>query len=407
MKFAVKKTTKLYIVIAILGAVLVSLIIRDFWDFAVNQEPINDLQSTSSEEERSAHELLEKPVQVEIVRRGDIVHSISSNGSAKLLREAEIKTNVSGRVVQLNVQEGDYVETGAVLFTIDDEVFKIAYKEKKEEMNRALNEYAKELLAGEEYTGSKSNRTTVRSRFYDDLKAMQETVSDENILQMIEWLRANPREKILATTSGLNASRLALQKANIDLKNTIVRTPMDGFIAELDVKTHKIVKAEEVVMKVVSLDALIVEVGILESEIQYVTKGARVIVDPPSLSGSIFSGIVRTISPVIDAESRTCNVEIEVMNPKHLIKPGMFVNVSISKETFQQRLLIPRDALLIRDGRKMVFVYSNGRARWHYVQTGLENDSFIEVTDGLSESDSLIVSGHFQLAHDARVKLIH
>ena len=84
----------------------------------------------------------------------------------------------------------------------------------------------------------------------------------------------------------------------------------------------------------------------------------------------------------------------------------MFADLKIRIHEYQDRLLIPRDALLIRDERKVTFVYQKGRAQWHYVQTGLENDQYYEILEGLEEGDSLITSGHFNLAHDARVVIV-
>ena len=65
-----------------------------------------------------------------------------------------------------------------------------------------------------------------------------------------------------------------------------------------------------------------------------------------------------------------------------------------------------RDAVLVRDDRKLLFVREGGLAKWRYVKTGLENDDFIEITEGVSEGEELIVAGHFNLAHDAKIVVV-
>jgi multidrug efflux pump subunit AcrA (membrane-fusion protein) len=85
--------------------------------------------------------------------------------------------------------------------------------------------------------------------------------------------------------------------------------------------------------------------------------------------------------------------------------PGMYATVSIQTETFANRLLVPKAALLVRDQRPLVFVAQQGLAKWHYVDVENENDQFIAIRSGIEPGDTVIVDGHYTLAHDARIKL--
>ena len=68
---------------------------------------------------------------------------------------------------------------------------------------------------------------------------------------------------------------------------------------------------------------------------------------------------------------------------------------------------MPREALLTRDDRKVVFVYEGGRAKWRYVETGEETDEMVEVREGLAARDTLITAGHFNLTHNAQVIVVN
>jgi len=77
----------------------------------------------------------------------------------------------------------------------------------------------------------------------------------------------------------------------------------------------------------------------------------------------------------------------------------MHADVEIAAEIHKDRLLIPQEAVLVRMGRKMAFVIEGELAKWRYIDVGLENEDYVEV------GETVIVDGHFTLAHDARVRI--
>ena len=87
----------------------------------------------------------------------------------------------------------------------------------------------------------------------------------------------------------------------------------------------------------------------------------------------------------------------------------MFATVRLAVNRYQNRLLVPREAVVVRDQKKLVFIVREGKAFWCYVETGLENDEFIEITNSvfdLKAGEPVIVEGHFALAHNAPVEVI-
>ncbi len=83
----------------------------------------------------------------------------------------------------------------------------------------------------------------------------------------------------------------------------------------------------------------------------------------------------------------------------------MHAEVEVAAEIYEGRVLVPQEAVLVRGGRKLVFVVEDGRAKWRYVTTGLENERYVEILEGAKEGESVIVEGHLILAHDARVTI--
>ena len=155
-------------------------------------------------------------------------------------------------------------------------------------------------------------------------------------------------------------------------------------------------------------------VGVLESEIQHLKFGSRAKVEFPAFPGETFSGKVIAINPIIDPENKTCLVTVEIPNPGYRFKAGMFAYVKIDAQTYHDCLLVPRTAVLTRDHRTLVFIVRNNEegknvAVWCYVDTGKENEDYIEITGsamGLKEGELVITSGHYTLAHDAEVRVV-
>ena len=339
----------------------------------------------------------ETPVVVEKIRKRDLVRRISSEGVFKASLEARVIARVSGQVTRLHVEEASFVREGDILTEFDAKPYRIAYLKAKDQMTRALREYAAIALVGNqlERTGQlkRKLRETIDSSNVDDMDAL--ALATEN-----------SRKTWIASNTGLTGARLDVEEAKLNLDNTIIKAPFDAYVTEVEISTKGMVEQGQKLMRLVAPDPLTLEVRILERELPLVRTGARVSIRLHAFPDGWFGGVIKTITPVVDAESGTCGIQIRTDNPEHRIKPGMFAQVRVETRVFRKRLLIPRDALLIRDDRMLIFVHVGGLAKWRYVKTGLENDEFIEIKEGLTEGEEIIVSGHFNLAHDARVDVV-
>ena len=369
--------------------------------FVLSQDAFRSVAGDVSEDmsrvdlqEEIAFKPLETPVEVVQLKKQSLVQSISTNGRTKTLLKTKITSQVSGIVTELRVREGEFVKKDSVLLKIKDEPFRIAYLQAKDKLNNRLNEYAFRMLL---------NGQTVVEQI--DISTSIDT-SNINDREAATLLSVRSHKERIASVIGLTKARLELRNAELALEHTVIRAPFDGFVTDLETSQGSMIHQTEPLMWLVSLDSLIIEVGILETELQLIHKGAEAQIELAAFPGKQIKGIVKTISPIIKEKSGTCNIQIEIANPIRKVRPGMFAHVNIRHREFRNRLLIPRDALLLRDDRKVVFVYEQGVALWRYIKTGLENDHFIEVTEGLGEGEALIISGHFNLAHEAKVLVV-
>ncbi len=337
------------------------------------------------------------PVAVETVQYRDLVQQITSTGIFKAKMETAIVPQVAGQVRRLNAAESRSVSKGDTLLELDAERYSIAYLQAKDQMTRALREYASIALLSRQLNRGDQARDLIEARI--------DTTNINDIEALALFANGTPKEWI-ASTTGLTRARLDLKQAELDFKNAVITAPFSGVVTEVSVTSGTWITPGQTLMQLLALDPLLLEVSILESELRLLHVGAQATIALHAYPDEQFAGAVQAISPVVDSESGTCRILIQMDNPGQRIKPGMFAQLEIGVAAFQQRLLIPRDALLIRDDRKLVFVHRAGLAQWHYVKTGLENDDFIEITEGLAVGAELIVSGHYNLAHDAKVVVV-
>jgi len=215
------------------------------------------------------------------------------------------------------------------------------------------------------------------------------------------------RDEVILNKSGLTNAINAMNKAKLNLAYTEIRAPFSGVVADFNLVERQRINAGEKIFKLLDIDKYKIEVGVIESEIANIKNKSEVVVKLNSLPGAIFKGRVLYINPLIDSETKTCRVTILVPNNDSRVKPGMFANVLIENQILKDKLLIPKDALLVRDKRDLVFVTDGDLAKWHYVDIGNQNEEYIEILKGVEAGDSVIVNGHYNLAHDAKIKIVN
>ena len=337
-----------------------------------------------------------KPVAVMQVNEGPLVRQVVSYGYVSATRTAEITAQVSARINRLLIQEGDWVEQGDTVVELEDELLRIAQRQAQEALDKALTKYANIAF----FTSDLGNRDQVLNRLGVDS-------TNVNDVEAFRLIFSKSRKELAADQVGLDEARLKLKRAKIELEHAIIGAPFAGYVSEVVVDRSDFVNKGDVVARIVSLDRLRLEMDVLETEIRHIRLGARAEIELAALPGKTVSGRVVSVNPTIDTERRTCRVLIEIEKPDRAVRPGMFADVRVEAARYEDRLLVPREALLTRDDRKVVFVYEGGRAKWRYVETGEETDEMVEVREGLAARDTLITAGHFNLAHNAQVIVVN
>ena len=351
-------------------------------------------------------------VRTKEVIKGDLIKSISANGLIKAYRELDMVSNITGYIDEIYIYEGKSVNSGDTLLKFDDRDYKIAISEAEVNLMNAKIEYGffrKEEAQNININLADSLRKEISSleKLFSERKINEEEyLNKKDQLDLALLFSGAKRDEVLLNKSGMTNAQNSINRARLNLSYTKIIAPFSGIIGDFEMVPRTRINAGEKIFKLIDISRLKVEVGILENEITSINVGSKAEVKLNAIPGKIYSGHVIHINPLIDPETKTCRVTVEIPNSDRNIKPGMFASINIESEILRDRILIPKEALLIRDKRNLVFITENNLAKWHYVQIGSQNDKYIEILDGVLPGDKVIVEGHYNLAHDSNIKAI-
>lgn len=324
----------------------------------------------------SAHEnkVEVRPTEVKIIKafRGDIYTEIHATGTILPKHESYIGPKVSGRIEKFYADEGDFVQKGNPLLSLEQVRFKLAFSEAQAAHKENLAQL-KNMELKLERKKVLFEKGIIDREIYDD------------IATEVELTRAR-----------VDTSRPRLDRAEENLKDSILYAPFTGFVVEKKMNTGEIFSgvSNEYVFHLVDTGTVRVEVNIFETKKRYVKTGQIVSVSVDAIPGKMFEGEITVVIPLIDAASRKFLVKIELANQDFRLESGMFARVRIPEKKRMGTLLVPAGAVVERDAGKVVFVANDAlTASEKNVGTGLMTPEHVEILSGIEEGDRIIIEG--------------
>ncbi len=296
-------------------------------------------------------------------------NELVSNGKAYSSEKAVVPFRVNGIIKELRIQNGQKVKAGELLAVIED------------------TEYKAELLKAEE------DLERARIDFKDDLISFNLTDDTTKI--------APSALKYSKIRSGLNSALITYGTAQNNYNNTRICAPISGSVANLEATQWNPSLNYKNLCLIIFDEVMDVEFPVIESEYGFISKGMPVRIIPFINDSTLIKGTISQINPQVD-ETGMIKVKARFRNTGRLID-GMNVKVVIRKPV-PDRLVVPKEALVIRQGRDVIFVRQDSLAIWKYVTVEFENSTSVSVKEGLEPGDLVIVSGNVNLAHETIVR---
>jgi len=204
-------------------------------------------------------------------------------------------------------------------------------------------------------------------------------------------------EDLDAAKAAVQQAQAALDAANVARDETIVKSPVDGVVAQKLLSVGSMAAPSTPIVTLIdpAVD-VVVNVDARYADDMRLDQTATVTAD--DLPGKVIAGKVTTIAPAIDPQSRTLLMKITPADSNSGLKDGMLVQVTLVTATHEGVLTAPSSAVVQRSGQLTVYVVVNGVATPRAVQTGLTDGSKTEITSGLKAGDVVVVSGQDHLS---------
>lgn len=321
---------------------------------------------------------IETPVSVQELKKSSISRLINTTGTALATYSVELNAEMSGLYNLQNnpstgrpFKLGDAVKKGQLIISLEDKEYEngIALESKKLSLEIAEQEQSKQNALYEKggVTLSEMRNTEVR----------------------------------------VTNARYDLENAGLNLEKMRVRAPFSGVIVSLPHYSlqSRVTQGSQMV-GLMAYARMYMDINLPESAIEYVRSNQPVYITHYTMPHDTLSGVISELSPAISTETRTFKGKLLIDNNQLKLRPGMFVKADIVVDRADSAIVIPKDVVISRRNRKYVYIVERNTAILRDIQTGLEDEDNIEVTQGLNENDNLIIRGYETLRENSRVKVL-
>ncbi len=317
------------------------------------------------------------PVSVEELKKGSISKLINTTGSANPMFGVELNAQTTGAYkLRVNPKTGkvfklgDQVAKGQTIISLEDTEYEntIAIESKKLNLEIAEQEQTKQKMLYEKggVTLSEMRLTEVK----------------------------------------VTNARYDYENAALNLEKMDIKAPFSGVIVNLPHYTPDVkVEQGKPMVGIMDYAQMYMDVNLPESAIQYIREAQPVLVTHYTLPGDTLRGVIGELSPAISVETRTFKGKITINNSEHKLRPGMFVKADIVVDKADSAIVIPKNVIQSQRNRKFVYVVEKNTAIMRVVRTGLEDEQNVEILEGLSVNDNLVIRGFETLRENSKVKV--
>jgi RND family efflux transporter MFP subunit len=287
------------------------------------------------------------------------------NGKISFLQKNQLYFKSTNKLSSINIKNGQKVSKGQLLASLENSLLKNNVAKAKIELQKTNNKLAEEKI----------------------------NYGQENITPVIL--------KNLEIKSGVLEAKNNVERSQIEYEQTILKAPFSGVIANLEKRQGDFITSSDVFCTIINPNTLEVSFSVLENEFGFVSKGQKIEIQSFTDKDKQFKGVITEINPIVD-KNGLIKIKAKVTSKNTGLLDGINVKVFINKP-LEGVIVIPKEALVLRTNRVVVFTYENGLAKWNYVELAGENSTSYAIKKGLKISDTLIVSGNLNLSHDAKV----
>ena len=324
-----------------------------------------------------------RPVKVQVIGQNSISLGYTASGTLKGIEEVPYTATSSGEIVVINAKNGDSVNAGQVIVSIDNQAARSNVRSAASNVNTASSNINSAAAALEE---ARINYEKYRMLYNKRLVTETEYLSAKT---NYDSARAN----LNASRNSLTSARAELDTANDTNRKSVIKTNTTGTISNMNLELHQQTSAGSALFTVVNESEMQLEVGVSPEVINKIHVGTQAKVKVDELQGEELVGTVYEVSAAASSATRQFTVKIKIPNPDRRLKSGMYGTASIDTGA-ENGIIVPKKAIVVRGVEQVVYIVQNGKAIAIPIKITNQNQDYAAVTgNGLTSGVELIVDG--------------
>ncbi len=393
-------------------------------------------------------------VSTELVAKRTIIETVSASGKIAPEVEVKLSPDVSGEIIELLIKEGDQVKTGDLLAKINPELYISANDRAVAGLNTAranlANTKARYAQVKSQYVNAKTSFDRNQKLFEQNTISQAEFDNAKSQYEVAQAEVDAAEESVRAAEFSVNSAQAGVKESRENLTKTSIYAPVGGTISKLNVeKGERVAGASQFsagteILRIANLQTMEVNVSVNENDIVRVNLNDTALVEVDAYQNRKFKGLVTEISTSANttgvSADQVTNFDVKIrilpdsykdlLDPafpnKSPFRPGMSATVDIQTEAVIDVLAVPIQAVTTRvdstkikaelaknedkkkesgesnekeeakkkqtDIQEIVFVYDNGKAKIVNVKTGIQDNMYITISQGLKEKDEIIIA---------------
>jgi membrane fusion protein (multidrug efflux system) len=306
------------------------------------------------------------PVATAKVRADTAASYFATTSTLQPEARAEVRSRTTGVVRQIHCEEGDQVEAGALLLTLEDDDQKIRLNQARLAAEQAQSEFTRMAAMREKGILSDQDFDLVRNK--------------------------------------LKQAEADVEQATLQLSYTSISAPFSGHVVRRLVDPGADITPGTSLFVMMDLEPLLLRIHLPSNRMAKVKKGQKVEIRVKELEP--FSGVISLVSPIVDEATGTVKITAEVRDYPSLVRPGDFAEVRIQTLVRPNALLIPSTAVIEEPGGAYVFEAREGRAVRRSIRLGIVESGWSEVVEGLELGLPVVVRGQRNLQDGAEIEVM-
>jgi membrane fusion protein (multidrug efflux system) len=310
----------------------------------------------------------EVAVEAEVAKATTFEQFINTVGTLRSNQTITIKPEIDGKIEEIFVKSGQFVEKGDVLIQLNDRAYVAQLKDAEAKLKLATAKHERAKLLQKRGAGKKTDR-------------------EEAYASML-------------------VAEAEVEKAKSQLEKTIIISPFEGFLGMIDINLGQYLKIGEDLITLDDTSPIKVDFRIPERLLTKVKIGDIVSLEIEGFEGNSFEAEIESIDTVVDPLGHSIRIRASFENLDNELRPGLFANVKIKIETHENVITVKESAVESLGNQEYVYVIDNGIAKQRGVKTGERNGDHVEILKGLTSGQNVIHAGQMKIQHNFPVYVV-